>query len=151
MNCEASPTGPPISARPISRPADAAAFWNDPALALARLAQPAVDVDRDLLLFGGLPERVVFGGQAGVSRRVGRDDHAPVLQAVVEEYLHQCYRLNLTAIRIVHGRGIGVQRAMVRKVLERTGFVLSFGDAPLEAGGWGATVITLREHGLEQG
>lgn len=72
-------------------------------------------------------------------------------QAVVEEYLHQCYRLNLTAIRIVHGRGIGVQRAMVRKVLERTGFVLSFGDAPLEAGGSGATVITLREHGLEQG
>jgi dsDNA-specific endonuclease/ATPase MutS2 len=65
-------------------------------------------------------------------------------EAVVEEYLHECYRLKLTAIRIIHGRGIGVQRAMVRKVLERTEFVVAFGDAPMEAGGWGATVVTLR-------
>jgi dsDNA-specific endonuclease/ATPase MutS2 len=65
-------------------------------------------------------------------------------EAVVEEYLHECYRLKLTAIRIIHGRGIGAQRAMVRKVLERTAFVVFFEDAPLEAGGWGATVITLR-------
>ncbi len=65
-------------------------------------------------------------------------------EAVVAEYLHECYRLELTAIRIIHGRGIGVQRAMVRKVLERTEFVVSFGDAPMEAGGWGATVVTLR-------
>jgi dsDNA-specific endonuclease/ATPase MutS2 len=65
-------------------------------------------------------------------------------EAVVEEYLHECYRLELTAIRIIHGRGIGVQRAMVRKVLERTEFVVSFGDAPMEAGGWGATIVTLR-------
>ncbi len=65
-------------------------------------------------------------------------------QAVVEEYLQECYRLELTAIRIIHGRGMGVQRAMVRKVLERTEFVASFGDAPMEAGGWGATVATLR-------
>src|SRR5579871_1297624 len=66
--------------------------------------------------------------------------------AVLEEYLHECYRLNLTEIRIIHGRGIGVQRAMVRKILERTEFVVSFGDAPLEAGGWGATVATLLKH-----
>lgn len=65
-------------------------------------------------------------------------------RAVVEEYLHECYRLDLTAIRIIHGRGIGVQREMVRKVLERTEFVVNFRDAPMEAGGWGATVITLR-------
>jgi dsDNA-specific endonuclease/ATPase MutS2 len=69
-----------------------------------------------------------------------RDAHA-----VVEEYLHECYRLGLTAIRIIHGRGIGAQRAMVRKVLERMEFVVSFRDAPAEAGGWGATVITLRK------
>jgi dsDNA-specific endonuclease/ATPase MutS2 len=65
-------------------------------------------------------------------------------EAVVEEYLQECYRLELTAIRIIHGRGIGAQRAMVRKVLERTEFVVFFGDAPMEAGGWGATIITLR-------
>jgi dsDNA-specific endonuclease/ATPase MutS2 len=66
-------------------------------------------------------------------------------EAVVKEYLLECYRLNLRKIRIIHGRGIGVQRAMVRKVLERTEFVASFGDAPAEAGGWGATIITLKE------
>src|SRR5216683_240316 len=65
-------------------------------------------------------------------------------EAVVEEYLHECYRLKLTQIRIIHGRGIGVQRAMVRKILEKTEFVISFGDAPMEAGGWGATIVTLR-------
>jgi dsDNA-specific endonuclease/ATPase MutS2 len=66
-------------------------------------------------------------------------------EAVVTEYLLECYRLKLTKIRVIHGRGIGVQRAMVRKVLERLDFVESFGEAPAEAGGWGATVITLKE------
>jgi DNA-nicking Smr family endonuclease len=66
-------------------------------------------------------------------------------QAIVEEYLHECYRQNFVAIRIIHGRGIGVQRAMVRSILERLDFVESFGDAPMEAGGWGATIITLRK------
>ena len=66
-------------------------------------------------------------------------------EAVVEEYLHECYRLGLTEIRVIHGRGIGVQRAMVRIVLARTKFVSWFADAPAEAGGWGATVITLHK------
>jgi dsDNA-specific endonuclease/ATPase MutS2 len=48
-------------------------------------------------------------------------------------------------LRIVHGRGIGVQREIVRSVLARTDFVADFRDAPAEAGGWGATVVTLRE------
>jgi dsDNA-specific endonuclease/ATPase MutS2 len=63
---------------------------------------------------------------------------------VVEEYLAEAQRLGYLALRIIHGRGIGVQREMVRGVLARTAFVESYGDAPLEAGGRGATVITLR-------
>jgi dsDNA-specific endonuclease/ATPase MutS2 len=63
---------------------------------------------------------------------------------VVEEYLSEANRLGLKALRIIHGRGIGVQREVVRKVLEKTPFVLSFADAPAEAGGWGATIVTLR-------
>ena len=62
---------------------------------------------------------------------------------VVEEYLFEVHRLGFQAVRIIHGRGIGVQREAVRKILARTPFVLSFGDAPAEAGGWGATVVTL--------
>jgi dsDNA-specific endonuclease/ATPase MutS2 len=63
---------------------------------------------------------------------------------VVEEYLGEARRLGLKALRIIHGRGIGVQREMVRGVLRRTEFVADFRDAPAEAGGWGATIVTLR-------
>ena len=63
---------------------------------------------------------------------------------VVEEYLGEAHRLGYKALRIIHGRGIGVQREMVRAILARTAFVEAFGDAPAEAGGWGATVVRLR-------
>ncbi len=63
---------------------------------------------------------------------------------VVEAYLEEANRLGLKRLRIIHGRGIGVQRKIVRAVLARTPFVLAFDDAPPEAGGWGATVIRLR-------
>jgi dsDNA-specific endonuclease/ATPase MutS2 len=62
---------------------------------------------------------------------------------VVEAYLEEAHRMGLRALRIIHGRGIGVQREAVRKVLARTPFVLRFGDAPAEVGGWGATVVDL--------
>jgi DNA-nicking Smr family endonuclease len=66
------------------------------------------------------------------------------VEAVVEAYLEEANRLGLKALRLIHGRGIGVQRAIVRAVLARTPFVLSYHDAPPEAGGWGATLVTLR-------
>jgi dsDNA-specific endonuclease/ATPase MutS2 len=67
------------------------------------------------------------------------------VEAVVEAYLEEAHRLGLKALRIIHGRGIGVQREIVRAVLARTPFVASYHDAPPEAGGWGATVVTLRQ------
>jgi dsDNA-specific endonuclease/ATPase MutS2 len=66
------------------------------------------------------------------------------VKAVVEEYLSEAHRLGFKALRIIHGRGIGVQREMVRAILSRTPYVTDFRDAPLEAGGRGATVVTLR-------
>jgi dsDNA-specific endonuclease/ATPase MutS2 len=66
------------------------------------------------------------------------------VKAVVEAYLEEAHRLGLKALRIIHGRGIGVQRETVRAVLARTEFVLDYRDAPAEAGGWGATIVTLR-------
>jgi dsDNA-specific endonuclease/ATPase MutS2 len=66
------------------------------------------------------------------------------VKPIVEEYLEEAHRLGLRALRIIHGRGIGVQREIVRAVLARTPFVESFSDAPAEAGGWGATVVNLR-------
>ena len=67
------------------------------------------------------------------------------VRAVVEEYLMEAHRLGLRGLRIIHGRGIGVQRELVRSVLARSDFVAGFRDAPAEAGGWGATIVDLRE------
>ena len=66
------------------------------------------------------------------------------VRPVVEEYLAEARRLGFKALRIIHGRGIGVQRETVRAVLARLDYVVDYRDAPAEAGGWGATVITLR-------
>jgi dsDNA-specific endonuclease/ATPase MutS2 len=66
------------------------------------------------------------------------------VEAVVEAYLEEAHKLGLKALRIIHGRGIGVQREIVRAVLARTEFVSWYSDAPAEAGGWGATIVTLR-------
>ncbi len=66
------------------------------------------------------------------------------VKEVVQEYLVEARRMGFKALRIIHGRGIGVQREMVRAILARTDFVADFRDAPEEAGGWGATIVTLR-------
>jgi DNA-nicking Smr family endonuclease len=65
-------------------------------------------------------------------------------KAAAEAYLEAAYERGFRHVRIIHGRGIGVQREMVRKVLARTPFIEHFEDAPLEAGGWGATLVTMR-------
>src|SRR5512145_3309377 len=64
---------------------------------------------------------------------------------VVRDYLDAAWDKGLRELRIVHGRGIGVQREIVRKVLERDPRVASFHDAPPAAGGWGATLVRLRD------
>jgi dsDNA-specific endonuclease/ATPase MutS2 len=67
------------------------------------------------------------------------------IKGAVEAYLEEAHALRLRYLRIIHGRGIGVQRETVRAILARTPFVEGFSDAPLEAGGWGATIVTLKE------
>lgn len=65
------------------------------------------------------------------------------VKAVVEEYLLEARARNFRYIRIIHGKGVGVQREMVRKILDRTPFVIFYKDAPPEAGGLGATIAEL--------
>ena len=55
------------------------------------------------------------------------------VRAVVEEYLLEAHAAGFKALRIIHGRGIGVQREIVRAVLARSPLVAAFGDAPGEA------------------
>jgi dsDNA-specific endonuclease/ATPase MutS2 len=66
------------------------------------------------------------------------------IKRVVEEYLLEARRAGFRRVRIVHGKGVGVQREIVRSLLARTPFVEDWTDAPPEAGGWGATIARLR-------
>jgi DNA-nicking Smr family endonuclease len=63
---------------------------------------------------------------------------------VVGDYLAEAHRHGFTEVRLIHGRGIGVQRAIVRAVLARHPLVEDFADAPPEGGGWGATLVRLK-------
>ncbi len=65
------------------------------------------------------------------------------VKAVIEEYLLEARGKGFRYVRIIHGRGIGARREMLRAILARTEFVESYGDAPADAGGWGATVVVL--------
>jgi dsDNA-specific endonuclease/ATPase MutS2 len=65
------------------------------------------------------------------------------VKAVVEEYLIEARARRFVYVRIIHGKGIGAQRAMVRKILDRTPFITRYYDAPPEAGGLGATIAEL--------
>ena len=64
------------------------------------------------------------------------------VKAVVEEYLRLAREQGFKCVRIIHGKGIGVQREMVRSILARTPFVSDWTDAPPGAGGLGATIVT---------
>ena len=65
------------------------------------------------------------------------------IRSVVEEYLSACCQAGLSTVRLIHGKGRGVQRNSIRSLLARLSCVESFQDAPPEAGGWGATVVRL--------
>jgi DNA-nicking Smr family endonuclease len=64
--------------------------------------------------------------------------------AVVRDYLDLAVERGYAQVRIIHGRGRGVQRETVRRIVGRDARVEAFGDAPAEAGGWGATWVRLR-------
>ena len=62
---------------------------------------------------------------------------------VAREYLIEAHAQGLTQVRLIHGRGIGVQRERVRSILRELDFVLDFEDADPSGGGWGSTVVLL--------
>ena len=67
------------------------------------------------------------------------------IPSVVEEYIEHCLRASIYEARIIHGRGKGIQRQIVRSILAKHPLVLSFKDASPEAGGWGSTVVELKK------
>jgi dsDNA-specific endonuclease/ATPase MutS2 len=67
------------------------------------------------------------------------------IRRVVETYLEEARALNFRVVRIIHGKGVGVQKEIVRKILENTDFVESFKGAPEFMGSWGATIVKLKD------
>jgi DNA-nicking Smr family endonuclease len=64
--------------------------------------------------------------------------------SVVDEYLRSAQARGFREVRLIHGRGIGVQRRIVHSLLRDHPLVTGFADAPDDRGGRGATLVTLR-------
>jgi dsDNA-specific endonuclease/ATPase MutS2 len=64
--------------------------------------------------------------------------------SVVGDYLEEAAKRGFREVRLIHGRGKGVQRANVQALLAEHPLVESFRDASAARGGWGATVVELR-------
>jgi len=69
------------------------------------------------------------------------------IPSVVESYLEAASHAGFAEVRLIHGRGRGIQRARVHQVLSRHPLVVSYRDATPERGGFGATVVSLRQRG----
>lgn len=69
------------------------------------------------------------------------------IEDVLEAYLEAAALRGFREVRVIHGRGRGVQRARVQRVLARSPHVERFREAPAERGGWGATLVWLRAPG----
>ncbi len=65
------------------------------------------------------------------------------IRAVVEAYMAEAHKKGFSVVRIIHGKGVGVQREIVRKTLSEMDFVESFKNAPEFSGSWGATIVKL--------
>ncbi len=63
---------------------------------------------------------------------------------LVPEYLTEFRKRGILQVRIIHGKGTGVLKKTVQSILEKLPYVESFRTAGEEAGGWGATIVILR-------
>jgi DNA-nicking Smr family endonuclease len=70
------------------------------------------------------------------------------IKDVAREYLLEAHARGFRQVRLIHGRGIGVQRERIRSLLAELEFVEGFHDADGSGGGWGATVVLLAANSL---
>lgn len=69
------------------------------------------------------------------------------VRALVAEYLAVCRERGILEVRIIHGKGTGTLRRATHALLERDPAVLGYRLAGPDAGGWGATLVTLARAG----
>jgi DNA-nicking Smr family endonuclease len=64
---------------------------------------------------------------------------------LLDEYIAACLEKKIFSLRIIHGKGKGILKQKVHSILNKHAHVASFTDAPAEAGGWGATLVSLKK------
>lgn len=64
---------------------------------------------------------------------------------VVDAYLQAAGNHGFQEVRLIHGKGKGVQKRRIESLLTRHPLVLEFREAPPQRGGWGATLVTLKK------
>jgi len=100
------------------------------------------DSPDSLDLFNPFPEPV----ELEITDSIDLHSFAPrEVKAVVEAYLTEAHKKGFRLVRIIHGKGIGVQREIVRKVLQNTDFVKTFKTADEFSGSWGATIVKFHD------
>jgi DNA-nicking Smr family endonuclease len=67
------------------------------------------------------------------------------IPSLLKEYLLECQKKGFREVRIIHGKGKGVQMNIVHSLLRKSPLVESFRLAPPEAGSWGATLVLLKK------
>lgn len=64
---------------------------------------------------------------------------------LLPDYLEAAYEKGFAGVRIIHGKGTGTLREIVHSILRKHPLVVSFRQADAGSGGWGATVVMLKE------
>jgi DNA-nicking Smr family endonuclease len=62
---------------------------------------------------------------------------------LLEDYFTECIKAGIYSVRIIHGKGKGIQKRRVQRLLGNNSMVRAYNEAPPEAGGWGATLVEL--------
>ncbi|HYA87976.1 MAG TPA: Smr/MutS family protein [Nitrospirota bacterium] len=65
------------------------------------------------------------------------------IKDLVPEYLKECRNRGILQVRIIHGKGTGALRRTVLSILKRLPYIDSISTGGEDAGGWGATIVTL--------
>lgn len=67
------------------------------------------------------------------------------IPSLLHDYFSECIKAGIFSVRVIHGKGKGLQKRQVHQVLNKHPLVQRYKDAPPQAGGWGATLVELKQ------
>jgi len=67
------------------------------------------------------------------------------VKSLLTDYFEACLEKGILSVRVIHGKGQGILKKRVQSVLRKDPDVEGFFDAPIQSGGWGATLVRLKQ------